>query len=123
MSPNRAVETKPLPPTDRVYGLVPVLVGFFFGSLLILSASQTLAATLSAEPSAAQPHMDQALKSFQRGDFEQAVLSWTEAARLYEAEQKPKEQSNALIHLAQSYQALGQYKEALKNLESSSGTG
>jgi CHAT domain-containing protein/Tfp pilus assembly protein PilF len=63
--------------------------------------------------------MDQALKSFQRGDFEQAVLSWTEAARLYEAEQKPKEQSNALIHLAQSYQALGQYKEALKNLESS----
>ncbi len=105
--------------TDRVYGLVPVLVGFFFGSLLVLSASQTLAATLSTEPSAAQSHMDQALKSFQRGDFEQAVLSWTEAARLYEAEQKPKEQSNALIHLAQSYQALGQYKEALKNLESS----
>jgi CHAT domain-containing protein/Tfp pilus assembly protein PilF len=63
--------------------------------------------------------MDQALKSFQRGDFEQAVLSWTEAARLYEAEQKPKEQSNALINAAQSYQALGQYKEALKNLESS----
>ncbi len=119
MSPNHAVETKPLPLTDRVYGLVRVLVGFFFGSLLALSASQTLAATLSTEPSAAQSHMDQALKSFQRGDFEQAVLSWTEAARLYEAEQKPKEQSNALIHLAQSYQALGQYKEALKNLESS----
>jgi len=119
MSPNHAVETKLLPLTDRVYGLVPVLVGFFFGSLLVLSASQTLAATLSTEPSAAQSHMDQALKSFQRGDFEQAVLSWTEAARLYEAEQKPKEQSNALIHLAQSYQALGQYKEALKNLESS----
>jgi len=119
MSPNHAVETKPFPLTDRVYGLVSVLVGFFFGSLLVFSASQTLAATLSAEPSAAQPHMDQALKSFQRGDFEQAVLSWTEAARLYEAEQKPKEQSNALIHAAQSYQALGQYKEALKNLESS----
>jgi len=119
MSPNHAVETKPLALTDRVYGLVPVLVGFFFGSLLVLSASQTLAATLSTEPSAAQSHMDQALKSFQRGDFEQAVLSWTEAARLYEAEQKPKEQSNALIHLAQSYQALGQYKEALKSLESS----
>lgn len=38
---------------------------------------------------------------------------------MYEAEQKPKEQSNALIHLAQSYQALGQYREALRNLESS----
>ena len=119
MSPKHAVETKPFPLTDLVRGLVPVLVGFFFGGLLVLSASRTLAATLSAEPSAAQPHMDQALKSFQRGDFEQAVLSWTEAARLYEAEQKPKEQSSALIYLAQSYQALGQYKEALKNLESS----
>jgi CHAT domain-containing protein/Tfp pilus assembly protein PilF len=119
MSPNHAVETKPFPLTDRLYGLVSVLVGLFFGSLFVFSASQTLAATLSAEPSAAQPHMDQALKSFQRGDFEQAVLSWTEAARLYEAEQKPKEQGNALIHLAQSYQALGQYKEALKTLESS----
>ena len=115
MSPNHAVETKPLPLTDRVYWLVPGLVGFFFGSLLVLSASQTLAATLSAEP--AQPHMDQALRSFQRGDFEQAVLSWTEAARLYEAEQKPKEQSIALVHLAQAYQSLGQYRDALKNLE------
>ncbi|HEY6364454.1 MAG TPA: CHAT domain-containing protein [Candidatus Binatia bacterium] len=46
-------------------------------------------------------------------------MSWTEAARLYEAEQKLKEQSSALIYLAQSYQALGQYQEALKNLESS----
>ena len=117
MFPNHAVETKPLPFTDRVYGLVPVLVGFFLGSLLILSASQTLAATLSAEPSAAEPHMDQALRSFQRGNFEQAVVSWTEAARLYEAEQKPKEQTIALIHLAQAYQSLGQYKDALKNLE------
>jgi CHAT domain-containing protein/Tfp pilus assembly protein PilF len=119
MSPKHAVEPKPFPLTDLVRGLVPVLVGFFFGGLLVLSATRTLAATLSAEPSAAQPHMDQALKSFQRGDFEQAVLSWTEAARLYEAEQKPKEQSSALIYLAQSYQALGQYQEALKNLESS----
>jgi tetratricopeptide (TPR) repeat protein len=61
--------------------------------------------------------MDQALKSFQRGDFEQAVLGWTEAARLYEAEQKPEEQSRALIHIAQAYQSLGQYRDALKNLE------
>ena len=63
--------------------------------------------------------MDQALKSFQRGDFEQAVLSWTEAARLYKEQQMLSQESNALIHLAQSYQALGQYREALKNLESS----
>ena len=61
--------------------------------------------------------MEQGLNSFQRGNFEQAVVSWTEAARLYDAEQKPREQSIALIHLAQAYQSLGQYKDALKNLE------
>ena len=61
--------------------------------------------------------MEQGLNSFQRGNFEQAVVSWTEAARLYEAEQKPAEQTIALIHLAQTYQSLGQYKDALKNLE------
>ena len=64
-----------------------------------------------------QRHRRQGLNSFQRGDFEQAMLSWTEAARLYEAEQKSAEQSSALIHVAQAYQALGQYRDALKNLE------
>ncbi|MGB7951431.1 MAG: tetratricopeptide repeat protein, partial [Candidatus Binatia bacterium] len=44
-------------------------------------------------------------------------MAWTEAARLYEAEQKPEEQSSALIHVAQVYQLLGQYTDALKHLE------
>jgi len=70
---------------------------------------------MDTSPAARQ--MEQGLNSFQRGDFEQAALSWTEAARLYEAEQKPKEQSIALIHLAQAYQSLGQYRDALKNLD------
>ena len=61
--------------------------------------------------------MEQGLNSFQRGDFEQAILSWTEATRLYEAEQRLSQQSIALIQLAQAYQALGQYSDALKNLE------
>ncbi len=38
---------------------------------------------------------------------------------MYKEQQMLSQESNALIHLAQSYQALGQYKEALKNLESS----
>jgi CHAT domain-containing protein/Tfp pilus assembly protein PilF len=117
MSQIQAVKTAAFLLPDRVFRLLPVLVGFFLGSVIVLAAGQTFAATLSAAPSAAQPHMDQAQNSFQRGDFERAVLAWTEAARLYEAEQKPEEQSSALIHVAQVYQLLGQYTDALKHLE------
>ncbi|HXV84442.1 MAG TPA: CHAT domain-containing protein [Candidatus Binatia bacterium] len=61
--------------------------------------------------------MKEGLHLFQRGDFEQAILSWREAARVYEAEQKFSQQSSALVHLAQAYQALGQYGDALLNLD------
>ena len=64
--------------------------------------------------------MERGADAFQRGDFGQAVLSWTEAARLYESEQRDSQQSGALIQMAQAYQALGQYRDALKNLESAS---
>ena len=62
--------------------------------------------------------MKEGLRLLQRGDFEQATLSWREAARLYEAEKKFSQQSSALVHLAQAYQALGQYRDAVQNLES-----
>ena len=62
--------------------------------------------------------MKEGLRLMHHGDFEQATLSWREAAQLYEAEQKFSEQSSALIHLAQAYQALGHYRDALQNLES-----
>ena len=57
--------------------------------------------------------MAEGRKAFQQGAFEQAVLHWREAARLYEQAAKPEQQSEALTHLAQAYQALGQYQEAL----------
>ena len=87
----------------------------FMGGPLFSTANPALAAVADTSPAARQ--MEQGLNSFQRGNFEQAVVSWTEAARLYEAEQKPAEQTIALIHLAQTYQSLGQYKDALKSLE------
>ena len=62
--------------------------------------------------------MKEGLRLLQQGDFAQAISSWREAARLYEAEQKFSQQSSALIHVAQAYQALGQYREAVQNLES-----
>jgi CHAT domain-containing protein/Tfp pilus assembly protein PilF len=90
-----------------------------FATVGFLIASPSEAATSSvAEARSGEQLMQQGLSSYQRGDFEQAILSWTEAARLYEAEQKLSQKGNALIHLAQAYQSLGQYRDALRNLES-----
>jgi len=108
-----------LPP--RLCGRFLTLAIFLncFINLSFLVASQLSAATLPASEAApAEQHMERGVSSFRRGDFEQAILSWTEAARLYEAEQKLSQTSNALIRLAQAYQSLGQYRDALKNLES-----
>jgi CHAT domain-containing protein len=85
---------------------------------LFLTCIGDFSAGLSAaEVSPADQLTAQGLTSFQRGDFEQAILSWTEAARLYKEEQKLSEESGALVHLSQAYQLLGQYRDALKNLE------
>jgi CHAT domain-containing protein/Tfp pilus assembly protein PilF len=88
--------------------------------VLILLSTWTLSFfefVSAAEVSPVDSHAAQGLTAFRRGDFEQAVLSWTEASRSYESERKPNLQSNALIQLSQAFQALGQYKEALKSLE------
>ena len=99
--------------------------GYMYGRLLALAILTcvanppvSLAATLPvSESTSAEQRMKEGLHLFQRGDFEQAILSWREAARVYEAEQKFSQQSSALIHLAQAYQALGQYGDALQNLD------
>jgi CHAT domain-containing protein/Tfp pilus assembly protein PilF len=61
--------------------------------------------------------MAQGLQSFQRGDFGQAVISWREAARLYEDAQQSKAHREALTHLSQAYQALGQNRKAVESLQ------
>jgi CHAT domain-containing protein/Tfp pilus assembly protein PilF len=79
----------------------------------------SLAATLPvSESPTAEQRIKEGLRLLQQGDFAQATSSWREAARLYEAEQKFSQQSSALIHVAQAYQALGQYRDAVQNLES-----
>ena len=62
--------------------------------------------------------MSQGLSAFRRGAFEQAVLDWKEAARLFEKEGKSNKQREALTLLSQAYQYIGQYNEALKILKS-----
>jgi CHAT domain-containing protein/Tfp pilus assembly protein PilF len=59
----------------------------------------------------------QGLEAYRRGAFEQAVSRWSEAAESAEREGRPGEHATARAHLAQAYQALGQHKTALVNLE------
>jgi CHAT domain-containing protein/Tfp pilus assembly protein PilF len=115
MSLHRAVQT------TRAF-----LPGYVYGRILALAILTcvanppvSFAAALPVpESTSAEERMKEGLRLLQRGDFEQATLSWREAARLYEAEQKFSQQSGALIHLAQAYQAQGQYRDAVQSLES-----
>jgi len=90
------------------------LIIYIIGNLLIISFDPAFAASESSSP---ENYMEQGLGSYQRGDFEQAVLSWSEAARFYEKEGSLNKQIEALTRLAQAYQAIGQYEEALEHLE------
>ncbi|MGA2315608.1 MAG: CHAT domain-containing protein [Thermodesulfobacteriota bacterium] len=91
---------------------------------LVVIGTLSNPSSLSAEPasvsndSPAEKYMMQALNAFQRGVFEQAVLDWREAVKLYEKEGKSNKQRETLALLAQAYQYIGQYNEALKCLKS-----
>jgi CHAT domain-containing protein len=62
-------------------------------------------------------HMEEGLRSFQRGDFDQAVSSWTEASQLFKSKGMVKEQCKALIKISRAYQAIGRYNKAIQTLE------
>jgi CHAT domain-containing protein/Tfp pilus assembly protein PilF len=98
-----------------VYGRILALAILACAGNPLISVAATFPASASFS---AEQRMKEGLRLSQHGDFEQATMSWREAARLYEAEQKFSEQISALIHLAQAYQALGHYRDALQNLES-----
>ena len=86
---------------------------------LLLSAITNFSKSLfAAEVSPTERQTEMGLEAFQRGDFEQAVLNWTEASRLYERSGDIPQQCQALVNVSQADQALGRYKEAGKNLES-----
>lgn len=57
--------------------------------------------------------MEIGLESFQRGAFEQAVIDWKEAVRLYDQANHREGMIDARMNLAAAYQALGLYKLAI----------
>src|SRR5688572_31050171 len=86
--------------------------------LLLSSITNFSKPLFAAEVSPTDRQTEMGLEAFQRGDFEQAVLNWTEASRLYERSGDIPQQCQALVNVSQADQALGRYKEAGKNLES-----
>jgi CHAT domain-containing protein/predicted negative regulator of RcsB-dependent stress response len=66
----------------------------------------------AAETLSASNAMEQGQDFYRRGAFPQAILSWTEAARLFEKDGKTHEQIQAQISLAQALYQIGHYGEA-----------
>jgi CHAT domain-containing protein/Tfp pilus assembly protein PilF len=88
--------------------------------ILIPLSSLVLTPLASAASIAVSPpelYVQSGLASSRRGDFEDAISQWTEAARLYERDGKSKEQVSVLIHLANAYHAIGEHKLAIAKLE------
>lgn len=106
--------------TYRGHSVWQVLASVLFLScigIVSIPFSNRALADSASEVSSPEECVARGLKAFERGDFEQAVLSWTEAAGLYEREGKLSEQSQALTQLSHAYQSIGQYREATKSLE------
>src|SRR3989441_2096669 len=100
------------------YLLLLVVLG---GSLGLPPGDFGVTVALAVEDaSSGDRQMAEALKSYQRGAFEEAAAGWTEAARLYEQAGKLNEQSEALIFLTQAYQSMGHYIKALQSLQAAS---
>ena len=55
--------------------------------------------------------------AYQRGDFEQAVERWTEAAAIFERSSARREQIDALIRLSEAHQSLGRNRTAAIQLD------
>jgi len=90
---------------------------FFLTGLLFCAVANLWSPLFAADVSPADRQTKSGLESYQRGDFEQAALNWTEASQLYERAGEVRRQSEALVYLSQANQALGRYKEAGQNLE------
>ena len=73
--------------------------------------------TMAAKESGADGLMREGLQAYQRGAFDKALASWKQAAQGYEQQDKPMEQSRALVAAAQASEAMGQVTQALQQLE------
>ncbi len=105
-------------PLGHAHGCRPLKtlcrLAFFLFALLFTSTELLSAAPQNNDPGSFMTQGDQA---FRRGDFEQALSFWKEAARLYAAQGDFHRQGHALLLSAQAAQTMGQTKQALQSLE------
>jgi CHAT domain-containing protein len=91
---------------------------FRFPVLLVVVAAAVFArSSVAADSTLADQYRDDGAKAVRRGAFEEAVLSWTEAERLYGETGTSQARIDTLIDLARAYGSLGRYSEALTTLE------
>ncbi len=69
------------------------------------------------EASSPEEDMKRGWLQFNRGAFDEAITHWSRAAQSYEKDSEPLQMTEALFDLSQAYHATGQYKKALKSLE------
>ncbi len=97
------------------------MIRSFFRALgryfLVLLVSFLACPAFPLEAASPEESSQQGLKAYQRGAFEEAILSLTDAARAYEQEGKTPQQIAVLSQLSEAYSALGQYRQAVKTLE------
>ena len=86
-------------------------------SCLVILALSFASPAGAADAVPPDKHLEQGRKALERGAFDEAVVSLSEAARLYERARQPADQVAALMPLARAYSALGQYRQAIKTLE------
>jgi tetratricopeptide (TPR) repeat protein len=99
---------------------VAMLLLFYSPGILFVLASNPAFAFSPAVSDISSPeeYLAQGWRWFQQGAFDQAITSWMEATRLYGRAGKPNKQTETLTYLSQAYQSIGQYRQALQNLES-----
>src|SRR3989442_11689077 len=85
-------------------------------SCLVILALSFASPAGAADAVPPDKHLEQGRKALERGAFDEAVLSLSEAARLYERARQPADQVAALIPLAPAYSALRQFPHAFKIL-------
>ncbi|MBI4001295.1 MAG: CHAT domain-containing protein [Nitrospira defluvii] len=90
-------------------------------TLWVALSTQSLAADTGSPDNTAVSSPDQEMHQgrtrFHQGAFAQAAIHWMEAARLYEQQQKPQQQCQALINLAHALEQGGQIKRAQVTLQ------
>jgi CHAT domain-containing protein/Tfp pilus assembly protein PilF len=97
--------------------LIIIIFSVVTGALSFPSSLFAESSSISND-SPAEKYMMQGLRAFERGAFEQAIVDWREAVKLFDKERKYDKQRGALSFLAQAYQYIGHYNEALKSLKS-----